>query len=155
MVVARTDILKVVAMPNDGNCLFTAFTFGYRANIGLQTSEDDQLLRAIGATCRTEFLKRVVKSATRKREVLGVPVDSLLTDLGWTSVGEYIVAMQPPIESRRQWGGFPEAVIMCDVWDMQVAFFVELDGGDVAMLTEPVGTGTKGPLLTQTRGPWP
>ena len=44
-----------------------------------------------------------------------------------------------------------EAAIMCHIWQMQVAFFLELDGGDVAMMTEPVGTGTNGPLLTQTR----
>ena len=40
---------------------------------------------------------------------------------------------------------------MCDIWEMQVAFFLELDGGDVAMMNEPVGTGTKGPWVTQTR----
>ena len=40
---------------------------------------------------------------------------------------------------------------MCNAWGMQVAFFIELDGGDLAMLTEPVGTGTNGPLRTQTR----
>ena len=64
---------------------------------------------------------------------------------------EYLEGMTPPIESRRQWGGFVEAVIMGHFWQMQVAFFLELDGGDVAMMNEPVGTGTKGPLLTQTR----
>jgi hypothetical protein len=82
---------------------------------------------------------------------MGLPIDSLLTDLGWTSVEEYLAGMEPPIASRRQWGGFVEAAIMGHVWQMQVAFFLELHGGDVAMMTEPVGTGTKGPLLTQTR----
>ena len=44
-----------------------------------------------------------------------------------------------------------EAVIMGHVWQMQVAFFLESHEGDVAMMTEPVGKGKRGPLLTQTR----
>ena len=65
----------------------------------------------------------------QKQEVMGLPIDSLLTDLGWTSVEEYLAGMEPPIESRRQWGGFVEAAIMGHVWQMQVAFFLELQGG--------------------------
>ena len=48
-----------------------------------------------------------------------------------------------------------EAAIMGDVWQIQVTFFFESPGGDVAMMTELVGTDTKaGPLLTQTRRAW-
>ena len=91
------------------------------------------------------------KLVAQKRQVLGLPIDSLLTDLGWTCVEEYLAGMEPPIADRRQWGGFVEAAIMGDVWQIQVTFFLESPVGDVAMMTEPVGTGTKGPLLTQTR----
>ena len=62
------------------------------------------------------------------------------------------MGMEPPIASRRQWGGFVEAAILGHVWQMQVAFFLELHGGDVAMMTEPVGTGAKGRICLWWRG---
>ena len=120
------------------------------ANSGVEPPPVHQR-KALGAHCRQEYLRLVKRLVAQKQEVMGLPIDSLLTDLGWTSVEEYLAGMEPPIESRRQWGGFVEAAIMGHVWQMQVAFFLELHGGDVAMMTEPVGTGAKGPLLTQTR----
>ena len=79
-----------------------------------------------------------------------LPVEVLLTDVGWSNVGEYLASMAPPIISRHQWGGFVEAVIMGRDFQMQVAFFIELRGGDMEMMTAPAGTGTKGSSLTQT-----
>ena len=87
----------------------------------------------------------------QKQVVMGLPIESLLTDLDWTSVEEYLDGMTPPIESRRQWGGFVEAVIMGHYWQMQVAFFLDLNGEELAMMNVPAGAGTKGPLVTQTR----
>ena len=150
VVVAKTDILQVVPMPSDGNCLFAALVIGAKIKWGVEPPPVNQR-KALGADCRQQYLQYVRKLVVQKKEVMGLPIESLLTDLGWTSVEEYLAGMEPPIESRRQWGGFVEAAIMGHVWQMQVAFFLELHGGDVAMMTEPVGTGTKGPLLTQTR----
>ena len=151
VVVAKKDIGQVVPMPSDGNCLFAALAVGYKAASGLPVPTPD-LLKALGAFTRQSYLKLVKNYlALKKREVMGLPIDSLLTDSDWTSVEEYLKGMEPPITTRRQWGGFVEAAIMGYAWQMQVAFFLEYPGGDVVMMTEPVGTGTKGPLLTQTR----
>ena len=152
VVVAKADISQVVAMPPDGNCVFAALAVGYK----IQTASGTQLppveqRAAIGAMCRQDYLKGVRVMVAKKKTVLGLPIDSLLTDLEWTGVEEYLASMGRPIESRRQWGGYVEAAIMGHVWQMQVAFFLESHEGDVAMMTEPVGKGTRGPLLTQTR----
>ena len=91
--------------------------------------------------------------ADQQREVFGLPIDVLLTDVGWSSLANYMATMALPITSRRQWGGFMEAVIMGQLWQMQVAFFLELHaGGNVKMMTEPVGTGERGRICLLWRG---
>ena len=72
--------------------------------------------------------------------------------MGWESLEEYLVAMQPPIVGRRQWGGFAEAAIIAVKWKVQVVFFLDLPGGDVAMMTEPVGTGETRRICVLWRG---
>ena len=150
VVVAKTNILGVVPMPSDGNCLFAALVIGAKIKWGVEPPPVNQR-KALGADCRQQYLQYVRKLVVQKKEVMGLPIESLLTDLGWTSVEEYLVGMEPPIESRRQWGGFVEAVIMGHYWQMQVAFFLDLNGEELAMMNEPVGAGTKGPWVTQTR----
>ena len=49
--------------------------------------------------------------------------------MGWGSLEEYMATMEPPIASRRQWGGYAEVVILAGCWKVQVAFFLELPGG--------------------------
>ena len=150
VVVAKTNILGVVPMPSDGNFLFAALVIGAKIKWGVEPPPVNQR-KALGAHCRQEYLRLVKRLVAQKQEVMGLPIDSLLTDLGWTSVEEYLAGMEPPIASRRQWGGFVEAVIMGHYWQMQVAFFLDLNGEELAMMNQPVGTGTKGPLLTQNR----
>ncbi len=146
-VVAKTDISRAITMPSDGKCLFAALSIGARVH-PLPFPQR----KAIGAMGRQGYLKLVMQMVDQKRKVLGLPIDSLLTDLDWTGVEEYFKGMEAPIASRRQWGGCVEAAILGHVWQMLVAFFLELlHGGNVAMMTEPVGTRMRGPLLTQTR----
>ena len=64
-------------------------------------------------------------------------------DVGWGSLEEYLDAMKPPITDRRQWGGFAEAAIIAACWNVQVVLFLDLPGGQVAMMTEPVGRGER------------
>ena len=151
VVVVKTDISQVITMPSDGNCLFAALVVGAKTNLGTPLPSLPER-RAIGKKGRDKYLALVKKLVVDKAVVLGVPIDALLTDLGWSSVEEYLVGMEPPIASRRQWGGFVEAAILGHVWQMQVAFFLELHGGDVAMMTEPVGTGAKGRICLWWRG---
>ena len=146
VVLDRRDITHVVAMPTDGNCLFAALLVGYKAISG-KCPEYSQR-QALGAHCRQKYLELVKWYAEQKREVLGLSVDHLLVDLGWRDLTEYLAKMEPPIASRRQWGGFAEAVIMGNAWKVQVAFFLELHGGNIAMMTQPVGQNTKGLLIT-------
>jgi len=40
----------------------------------------------------------VKKLVDEKRQVLGLPIDSLLTDLGWTCVQEYLAGMEPQLK---------------------------------------------------------
>ena len=150
VVVAKTDILGFVQMPSDGNCLFAALAIGAKRKWGAEPVPVDQR-KAYGVYCRNEYLKYVKHLEVQNTEVMGLSIESLLTDLDWTSVEEYLEGMTPPIESRRQWGGFVEAVIMGHYWQMQVAFFLDLNGEELAMMNVPVGAGTKGPLVTQTR----
>ena len=127
VVLARRDITQVVAMPTDGNCLFAALVVGYRAISGNIAKLSQR--QALGAQCREQYLQLVKKLAEQKHLVLGLSVEDLLTDLGWRDLTEYLATMGPPILSRRQWGGFAEAVIMGHKWQVQVAFFLELHGG--------------------------
>ena len=150
VVVAKTDILGFVQMPSDGNCLFAALAIGAKRKWGAEPVPVDQR-KAHGVYCRNEYLKYVKHLVVQNTEVMGLSIESLLTDLDWTSVEAYLEGMTPPIESRRQWGGFVEAVIMGHYWQMQVAFFLDLNGEELAMMNQPVGTGTKGPWVTQTR----
>ena len=151
VVLARRDITQVVAMPADGNCLFAALMVVWRAKTPGPLPAIAQRT-ALGAQCRQQYLLLVKRLAEEKHEAMGLSVEDLLTDLGWRDLTEYLATMEPPIVSRRQWGGFAEAVIMGYAWKMQVAFFLELRGGNIAMMTQPVGQNTKGRICLWWRG---
>ena len=118
--------MQEIFIPPDGNCLFGALAVGRSYLEGVVSSMDQRV--ELGLQCRREYL---VKLAERHAigpgaTFAGIDIATALA-IGhqWRSVEEYLDVMKLPVRSRRQWGGYSEALLISYEWQVIVAIFAK------------------------------
>ena len=130
---------REILIPSDGNCLFAALAVG-RSLQELPSASGGFAERAeLGNRCRRDYLDTIAERHRLGQTFAGVDISAAL-DIGrqWTSVEQYVASMDFPIEHRRQWGGYGEALLLSHEWGRVVAIFGQTAKGEHFLLCEPI-----------------
>ena len=86
------------------------------------------------------MLDLVEKNHKDKKGWYGLDSLEAALDIGrsWPSVDTYVATMRQPIESRRQWGGYAEAVLISYVAKTGLAIFTKTGHHKYHLCCEPV-----------------
>ena len=113
--------------------------------------------------CRKHFIKWVRTAATTDKTVEGVPVSTWLLDTdahpGITTMDQYLETMSTWGTGPAHWGGFPEVVVLCCMWDAWVVLLQESADGMSWTVRSCVGSTSKHPkpiciLRSRTEDHW-
>lgn len=130
----------VIRVPADGNCLFASMSLGVLLSRGQRVPEN---INSLAARCRKHFLKWVNTAATTKQTVDGVPVSVWLVDTerfaSIDTVEKYVQIMTTWGSGPHQWGGFPEVVVLCCMWQAWCVLLQESADGSSWTLRNCVG----------------
>ena len=150
----------VIRVPQDGNCLFASMSLGVLFSRGKTSVPQD--IKTLAARCRKHFLQWVRNAAATRKTVGGVPVSTWLLDPerpGVITMDQYIEAMTTWGSGRHQWGGFPEVVVLCTMWEAWCVLLQESADGSSWTVRTCVGDMATNPvpiciLRTKTEDHW-
>ena len=120
--------------------VFTALQLSHQAAHGKPAPQDNNKKAELGSQTRLWFLKLAEDMMEHGTQIgsINMSVKTLLA--GVQDPQQYLKRMHPPITSKRQWGGFGEALVCAYYWKVQIAFFTLNTDGSIALMSEIYGS---------------
>ncbi len=115
---------RVMCVPSDGDCLLTAVALELGRCLGRPPAKNP------GAGCRQVCVKSVRRGLQEEWTLHGLPLrDASIAATGFRQPAEYLQQMEKPAAGRESWGGFLEAALLTQHFQVPLIIWEQCEQG--------------------------